>query len=528
MVLSRIRIVGIADRLEELLASDATEHDRQIEVNVSVGTLVLLRIGDIYMDRELVCRPDYHLEAFNSVQIYPASTRLIKVGHSFESGAFLLPLAEHPWHRLHTYSYAVMVTLADGTRMVVPCVELIRHYFGSSASLLSKLFMPPLERSVLYSKAEFDETNKQLFLELAPGIRGSSASDIGRLCLDKTAWQAALRVGASVLKDPVLQGPAYPQCTFPFLGRTDLQVAGKWLNQTKGEPRTFIVYRIQSCSHRFPFVSLKYETHDQASAAHDGKDGRGMSKQMSARDARRQSLVEQDASNSLAPKVKRFYEEVRFTDLKRKKVWRAGEQDAESASADDSGGVAGSAPAVTEAALGSGGSNNRIRPIDVDLMPFAKKLSGKPPPEFLLPLLGELEKLERLEIELLTRDGEDGWTKPFVVYADACQPPVLAAISAFRVILKEHGESVVTICQTNPTKLAINHYRLGEAPDVADLAGPWKDRLNGTKHALREISAAFFEKNYELLVPTQNRTNEIQLNPWSSQRPVDGGGLERH
>ncbi len=327
---------------------------------------MLLRIGDVYLDGELVYRPDYHLEAFSSVQINPASTRLIKVGHSFESGAFLLPLGEHPWHRLHTHSYAVMVTLEDGVKLVVPCVELIRHYFGSSASVLAKLFMPPLERSALYSKAEFDETTKRLFLELGAGISGSSASDIGRMCLDKTAWSAALRVGTSVLKAPAIEGPAYPQCTFPFWGRTDLQVSGKWLNQTRGEPRTFIVYRIQSCSHRFPFVSLKYETHEQANARRDGKDSRDSSKQVYARDARRQSLVEQNASNSLAPKVKRYFEDVRFTDLKRKKVWRAADDEAESQEDDESNnGVVGSAPTVTQAAFGTGGASNRVRPIDV-------------------------------------------------------------------------------------------------------------------------------------------------------------------
>lgn len=460
-------LTGIADRPEALLDSNATEHDRQIEVNVSVGTLVLLRIGDIYRVGELVFRPDYHLEAFSSVQIHSANTRLLKVGHSFDSGAFLFPLREHPWHRLHTHSYAVMVTLADGVRLVVPSVELIRHYFGSSASLLAKLFMPPLERSALYSMAEFDEKKKQLFLELAPGIRGSSASDIGRICLDKTAWQAALRVGASVLKDPVLQGPAYPQCTFPFFGRTDLQVSGKWLNQTKGEPRTFIVYRIQSCSHRFPFVSLKYQTHDQKSGSRDGKDGRDMSKRMSARDASRQSLVEHDASNSLAPKVKLFYEDIRFTDLKRKKVWRAGEQGAESASADDSGGgVAGRAPEVKEAALGAGGAGNRIRPIDIDILPFAKKLSDKPPPEFLQLFLADLKKIEGIAVELLTRDSDDGWTYAFMRSTDISRRPEPFRMAAFRVRSTHARSYVVSIDSARINEFS--HGNFESAPSERD------------------------------------------------------------
>jgi len=485
-------LTGFADRLEALLNSDATEHDRQIEVNVSVGTLVLLRIGDIYLDGELVCRPDYHLEAFGSVQIYPASTRLLKVGHSFDSGAFLLPLREHPWHRDHTHSCAVTVTLADGVRLVVPCVELIRHYFGSSASLLSKLFMPPLERSSLISKAEFDETTKRLFLELAPGIRGSSASDIGRMCLDKTAWNAAVRVGTSILGNQNFGGAAYPQCTFPFIGRTDLQVSGKWLNQTKGEPKSFIVYRIQSCSHRFPFVSLKYETHEQQAGSREGKDGRGMSKQTSARDARRQSLVEQDASNSLAPKVKRFYEDVRFTDLKRKKVWRAAVHEPESASAEESGsGARGSAPTVTEAAIGAGGSGNRIRPLDIDILPFAQKLSGKLPPDFLKRLLGELSKLDGFHIELLTKDEGDSWTHTYIWYEQEISAFATTRIAVFRLKCKRRANSVsvIGIRQDKPDEFAHQLWDVGGVSSPYAISHELAQVLFCTKYEIANLRA---------------------------------------
>ena len=83
-------IVGIPETLNPAWEP---QPERQIEVEVSVGTLVLLRVGDIWQFKEPACRPDYDREVFNSVQIYPATTRLLKVGHSLESGAFLLPLA---------------------------------------------------------------------------------------------------------------------------------------------------------------------------------------------------------------------------------------------------------------------------------------------------------------------------------------------------------------------------------------------------------------------------------------------------
>ena len=216
---------------------------------------------------------------------------------------------------------------------------------------------------------------------------------------------------------------------------------------------------------------------------------------MSARDARRQSLVEQDASNSLAPKVKRFYEEVRFTDLKRKKVWRAGEQDAESASADDSGGgVAGSAPAVTEAALGGGGSNNRIRPIDVDLMPVAKKLSREPPPEFLSPLLTEFAKLEGTQIELMTKEGEDGWTHKLAVRDFATQTLIPSRAAAFCL---SHGRTKKLVISTDATHLdqLLIIMDVNGSRDIAEILA---DQQLGNDHEMNYHFCAVCDLNLSL------------------------------
>lgn len=62
----------------------------------------------------------------------------------------MLPMQEHSWHAGNTQSYCVRVKADRGFDIVVPCMELARHYFGSSSELLSRLFLPPLERARLY------------------------------------------------------------------------------------------------------------------------------------------------------------------------------------------------------------------------------------------------------------------------------------------------------------------------------------------------------------------------------------------
>ena len=493
-------IVGTPETLSPAWQSDP---ERQIEVEVSVGTLVLLRIGDIWQHKEPVCRPDYNREVFNSVQIYSSTARLLKVGHSLDSGAFLLPLAEHPWHRQHTHSQAMVVTLADGVRLVVPCAELIRFYYGSSASLLSKLFMPPLERSSLYTAAEFDETTKRLFLKLAPGIRGSSAADIGRMCLHEKAWTEAIRVGSSILDATNPQRLRYPKCMFPFFGRTDFTVTGKWLNQTRGEPRTFIVYSIRSCSHQFPFVSLRYETQDLDSRAGDGSGDTNKRNRTAARDAGNQSLVEQDASNSLAPKVKRVFDDIRFTDLQRKKIWCAEETPDDPAAALVEYG--GDAPEIAAAALGVGGSENRVRPIDIEIIPLVKKLSNKPPPLFLLPFLEELEKLHRFEIALLTNDRRDGWTYAYFLYSEATEITSPARVAIFSIQNARLGTAVLSTDSARPGELAIKQLNSNELRNPAEVLALVAELVDCKTHPVASLSttvAQFFNSSFRVESPS--------------------------
>jgi len=99
--------------------------------------LPLLRIGDLWSEGKLLQQPDYELEIFPDVEITAQTTTLVKAGLNKDGGGFLLPLNEHPWHRRCTHSYCVEVALDDRRRLLVPCMELIRFYFGSSSKLIN-------------------------------------------------------------------------------------------------------------------------------------------------------------------------------------------------------------------------------------------------------------------------------------------------------------------------------------------------------------------------------------------------------
>jgi hypothetical protein len=109
--LSRVLDTSFRENPAVLLSPEATFTSRQRKVWISVGTLPLLGIGDIWRNSQLEMRLDYELEHFTDLDINSETAVLIKAGLNLEEKGFLLSLAEHPWHRQCTQSYCLMVEL---------------------------------------------------------------------------------------------------------------------------------------------------------------------------------------------------------------------------------------------------------------------------------------------------------------------------------------------------------------------------------------------------------------------------------
>jgi hypothetical protein len=416
--LSRVTDSRFLDDPNVLLSAQSTASPKfQRRVWVSVGTLPLLRIGDVWRDGKLEVRSDHELEEFTDIQIDQGTTTLIKAGLNLDEGGFLLPLSEHPWHMQCTQSYCVIVDLPDARRLIIPCMELIRFYFGSSSSLITKLFLPPLARNSLYEKAGLNPKTRQIMLTLAEKMSGASAADIARLHMDPIAWRAAAHVGASILKASVANQAIYPQALFPFEGKTTLVASGKWLSFSDQPRATFLVYNLRSCAHPFPFQSLRYEVkggRPKPPANHGTKHSESSVAQAPAKDAQDQPVVERDPSNNLAPHTHSFRDRPRFPDLTPKSIWKNAVLPIENRQATSSK----QTTAVEDAAVGEPGSEHRTRPLDLALLATPELGAPQQIPEFLRETVFQLQFLQGITVTLLTESCLDGWTVPISILSD--------------------------------------------------------------------------------------------------------------
>lgn len=321
VVLSALRVAP-ADRAA-LLLPDCTDHQHSHEAWVPVAALPMLAIGELWQNGRQMDSPVYQLEAFQNLRVDDTSTCFVKAGLAVD-GHFLLPLSRHPWHRLHTQSYCVSVTLSDSRRLLVPCIELIRFYFGSSGNLLQRLFTGPLAKEVLWVSKRFSSANRHLHLVMAKRLSLWSAPDIGRIAESPLAWRAAAGIHASCQKAAAQSHPVYPYTGFPFEGQTNLVASGVWLPFGKIERATFLAYRLYSCSHPFPYRSLSYEAADRkARYASDCKsDQVGKGGHTRERSERAPEMVDADPGDRKTQRRTVFENQQRFPDLTRKPIWR--------------------------------------------------------------------------------------------------------------------------------------------------------------------------------------------------------------
>lgn len=393
-----------------------TDDVDQREVWLSIGTLPMVGVGDIWQDGERIAQPDYQQESFG-VHISNSWADIIKAGLSVEE-SFLLPLNEHRWHRGATQSYCVCISMKDGKRLIVPCMELIRFYFGTSSNMLHKLFTGPLREEMLWSEKSFDPATKHLHIKLASRMSGSSASDIGRIALSQEGWRSAAGIYASCVAATSQKRTAYPYTGFPFTGRTTLQASGRWLSFA-GEPNaTFIVYRLNSCTHRFPFETLSYEvdafkTHrdTKITAGADGGNSAGQWTRKS--DAGKPTVSAHDPDAKKSGATRTMFGKAKFPDLSNKSVWlekidTAGASGVFMKHADGS---------IEQVAFGEGGHEGQGRETDIV---HASAERGYEPNKFKLP--GFVTLGIKIATAENTTSGNEAFAK--VVIALGCSEPV--------------------------------------------------------------------------------------------------------
>lgn len=382
----------------------------QRQIWAPVGLLPNFRIGDIWRNGLLHQQEVTPTEIFQGLDINRRSNRVVKAGISMKDRSFILPVKKHPWHMRHTPSHCLIVKLPDTRQLIIPCVELIRFYFGSSSSLLAALFTPPLIQNRLYSEAHYHPGSGRLRLKLALGISGYAASDIGRLHLDQHAWKAASEIGISLLAGSTLGGKAYPYTHFPFTGHTTLTVIGEWLPLGDQPDQSFLVHRIQSCSHPFPFRTLAYDMERTSRFEGLSKQVRRIAALRPASQfskvTQKPSVADQDPSKRFMHSTWHVWQGVKFPDLETKNVfkktpWIKQDQDPPAKHRHSSN-------ANTWAVAEPTGTQRLVRPMELGAPQQINAFDSAP--EFLQEPLSALLAIPSISITVLTESHLNGWS----------------------------------------------------------------------------------------------------------------------
>lgn len=251
--------------------SDVFKH---IPVMVPIAFLRALRIGDIWEDcrwtgrRDTRAKETFHLDVTeNNTAVMPAGALTEK---DSSNPKFLLPFSAFAGHREHTNSQCLRIALQDGASLVIPCMELIRFYFGASGSFLKRLLSGPFALERLYTDARLNPRSGTANIELAPDLHGVAATTVARIAFCKQAASAARWIVNSGVASAANRLDYYPKTNFPFHGKTDLTAYGRWI--IDGNSRTFLAEQLSSCTHPFPFETLFYTTRQTLTKSDVGID----------------------------------------------------------------------------------------------------------------------------------------------------------------------------------------------------------------------------------------------------------------
>ena len=292
------------------------------------------RIGDIWEDgintgrRDTSTRETFQLDiAEGTAQVMPVG---VPINSDRQNPEYPLPFSAFGSHRDHTHAQCVRIQLDDNSTFVVPCMELVRFYFGASGSFLKRLFSGAFALDKLYTRARLNQKTYTANIDLAPNLSGVAAATVARIALDRQARSAARWIVNSGTATSANVVSYYPKTTFPFYGATDLTVYGRWIIQ--GDRRVFFAEQLVRCTHPFPFFTLYYTTcmslmkrGEMASAS--GRDPDKMPANMPEPAFPTTHLTEQSVSSVLQPVGISIDDEseVPFPDLAAKKVRRVKE-----------------------------------------------------------------------------------------------------------------------------------------------------------------------------------------------------------
>ena len=303
---------------------------RVTETSVPIAQLFALRLGSVWQDKVLTDELDAERTSLRvNFKTWKASTR--PAGASVPDGSsesFLLPFETHPFHRDHTKSSCLTVE-ADRRVVIIPAIELIRFYFGSSGSLLRKLFSANFEPGMLVEHFSIDERRKASVI-LADDVAAASAQDVARIVLNEHAAAAARLISRSLVAGRAGEREdvkVYVKAALPFAGDANLTIEGVEIPVNGGPPR-FLAHELVQCRARFPFSALEYVASSQRRSSSPLRESEiqtegstGSPRRVASR--RAAGRIESREPRATSTRQIRADSRGRFPDLESKAVWRS-------------------------------------------------------------------------------------------------------------------------------------------------------------------------------------------------------------
>lgn len=327
VMLFRSQVTWSQPTINVVLHQEGRTSSGPISASFAIAQLWALRLGSVWQDTELVQTEPWGEERELSFPVNDVGHCVAGVPLTSEAGSdFLIPFGLFPHHRPHTRAQCLRV-LVDGVHVILPAIEVIRFYFGSSGRLIKSLFssrFAPDDLCISHRLSHGDAT-----VELAPDVPRSSGVDIARIVFSEEALRAARSVGRSLVAASSDQRggrqSSYARVELPYSGTAALKVRGLSLTAGDGQPR-FLVTEILACSARFPWTNLNVIASLQGKGTVQSADGGESEAEVSkpapsiARRVPGNAIDPREASAKSGLRFQGYARGMRFTDLWNKPV----------------------------------------------------------------------------------------------------------------------------------------------------------------------------------------------------------------
>ena len=327
-------------------------------VAVAFSLIAMIPLGSVWTngrcDHELV---DTETERLR-FSVFPNAVRTVRAGQTVSgaTGAHLLDFDDFDLHRGESGAFCLRMDAPDGLIVLVPAIEVIRFYFGTTSNLLMRIVTGRV--SSMWKDLRVDNAGNA-WIHLADGVDTVSVGEVARIALNDEAREAAALVEKSLTAASASGMRLYPKTRFPFTKPASVRGAGILIEPADG-PRRFVVMQIESCDAKYPYETLTFDGGCEPEERRRRRASSGDSAVARSREAAQ--VLDGEPNNTYSRRGDTRRARVRFLDL----VGKRPKSMAEATTSGDS--VGGRRGADDTFATGEGKSSGEGNPLDVRII----------------------------------------------------------------------------------------------------------------------------------------------------------------